>query len=251
MSYNKMKIAVGIFAILFIVIITAFLLFILNEKGLFEKKYPFAFYAGNASYFSLGTPIKYVGFEIGSIQKIELTYDGKVFAHFTVSKKYRQLVNKKSFLMLKKPLIGSPVIALVSEPNNTMLHPHAILQFTVQDDINDLVVKFEPIVKKLQTIITSIDIITTRMADPNGPFFQTLANIEKTSHTLAAHDSVINALTGDRESAKNVATAIKTLKQSMEEVEKITTDIEKMLGEANKNIIEPTKDIGRNINEIL
>lgn len=251
MSYNKMKIAVGIFAILFIVIISAFLLFILNEKGLFEKKYSFAFYADNASYFSLGTPIKYAGFKIGSIEKIELTYDGKVFAHFMVSKKYRKLVNIKSYLMLERPLIGSPVISLISEPHNNILNPHAILQLTVQDDINDLVVKFEPIVKKLQTIITSIDIITTRMADPNGPFFQTLTNIEKTSRTFADHDSVINALTGDRESAKNVASAIKTLKQSMEEIEIITVEIEKMVGAANKNIIEPTKDITRNINEIL
>ena len=251
MSYNKMKISVGIFAILFLVIISAFLLFILNEKGLFERKYSFAFYADNASYFSLGTPIKYAGFKIGSIEKIELTYDGKVFAHFVVSKKYRKLVNIKSYLMLERPLIGSPVISLISDLHNSMLHPHAILQFTVQDDINDLVLKFEPIVKKLQTIITSINTITTGIADPNGSFFQSLANIEKITHTVAAHDSLINALTGDQESAKNIAAAIKTLKQSMEEIETITLDIEKMLGVANKNIIEPTKDITRNINEIL
>lgn len=243
MSYNKMKVAVGIFTILFIVIFTASLLFILKEKGLFEKKYPFAFYADNASYFSLETPITYAGFKIGSIEKIGLTYDGKVFAHFTVSKQYRKLVNRKSYLMLERPLIGSPVISLISEPNNIMLHPHAILQFTVQDDINDLVIKLEPIVKKLQTIISSIDSIASRISDPNGSFFQTLANIEKTSHTIAAHDSVINALTGDRESAKNIAATIKTLKQSIEEMKKITTDIGK--------IIAPTKDISRNINEIL
>lgn len=251
MSHNKMKIAVGIFATLFIVLSSAFLLFILNEKGLFEKKHVFAFYANDASYFSLGTPIKYAGFKIGSIEKIELTYDGKVFTHFAIRKQYLPLVNVRSYLMLEKPLIGTPSISLVSEPHNIMLHPDAILQFTVQDDINDLVVKFEPIVKKLQTIITSIDFLTTRMADPNGPFFQSLANIETITHTVAAHDSLINALTGDQESAKNIAATIQTLKKSMEEIETITLDIEKMLGTANKNIIEPSKDITRNINEIL
>lgn len=114
MSYNKMKIAVALFAILFTIAFSISALFILKEKGLFEKKYSFAFYAENASFFSLGTPITYAGFKVGSIEKIEITYDGKVFTHFSVSKKYRYLVNKKSFLMLKKPLIGSPVIALVS-----------------------------------------------------------------------------------------------------------------------------------------
>ncbi len=244
MSYNKMKIAVGIFAILFTIVFSISALFILKEKGLFEKKYSFAFYADNASSFSLGTAVTYAGFKIGSIEKIELTYDGKVFTHFSVSEKYRYLVNRKAFLMLKKPLIGSPVIALVSDPNNTMLHPYAILQFTVQDDINDLVVKFEPIMKKLERIISSLDGIASRIADPQGPFFQTLNHIEKTSRTFAAHDSVINALTGDRKSAQNIAAVIKSLKISMEKTEKI-------LGKADKNIIEPSKDISRNINEIL
>ena len=251
MSYNKMKIAVGIFATLFIVLSSAFLLFILKEKGLFEKKHVFAFYANDASYFSLGTSIKYAGFKIGSIEKIELTYDGKVFTHFAISKQYLPLVNVKSYLMLEKPLIGAPSISLVSEPHNIMLQSDAILQFTVQDDINDLVVKFEPIVKKLQAIIISIDSLTTQMADSNGPFFQSLANIEKITHTVAAHDSLINALTGDQKSAKNITATIQTLKKSMEEIETITLDIEKMLGTANKNIIEPTKDITGNINEIL
>lgn len=251
MSYNKMKIAVGIFATLFIVLSSAFLLFILKEKGLFEKKHVFAFYADDASYFSLGTPIKYAGFKIGSIEKIELTYDGIVFIHFAISKEYLHLVNVRSYLMLEKPLIGAPSISLVSESHNIMLHTDAILQFTVQDDINDLVVKFEPIVKKLQAIIISIDSLTTQMADSNGPFFQSLANIEKITHTVAAHDSLINALTGDQESAKNITATIQTLKKSMEEIETITLDIEKMLGTANKNIIEPTKDITGNINEIL
>jgi phospholipid/cholesterol/gamma-HCH transport system substrate-binding protein len=246
-----MKIAVGIFAILFTVVFTASALIILREKGLFEKKSSFAFYADNASCFSLGTPIKYAGFKIGSIERIELTYDGKVFAHFNVSNQYRYLVNRKSYLVLARPLIGSPLISLTSEPNNTMLHPHAILQFTVHDDINDLVTKFAPIVKKLEEIITNIDTITTRIADPNSPFFQTLKNIEKTSHKFASNDSMIAALTGEKESTKNIVSTIKTLKKSMEEVEKITIEINKVLGEANKNILKPSKDISKNINDIL
>ncbi len=251
MSYNKMKIAVGIFTIFTLLALGATVFFVLKHKGMFEKTYTYAFYANSAENFNIGTPIKYSGFEIGYISKISFTYDGKVFVHFIVKAKDAKWINRRAYLQLKKPLLGESAISIISDANYPLITPNAILSYEVQDDIDSLIVELKPVLINVKDVIKNIDILTKEISDPKGSFMKTIGNIEKVSAKFANNDSMIDAMTGENKSTKNITQSIESLKNSMYEVQKITVRVNKILEEVDKDIISPSKKIPNNINDIL
>ncbi len=251
MSYNKMRFWVSAFIFITTIMLFASIFYVLKSKGIFDKHYTYAFYADNASGFDIGTPIKYSGFKIGYINKIEFTYDGKVFVHFIVNAKNAKWINKRAYLELKKPLIGGAEISVVSDPNHPVITPNAILDFEVQDDINSLVEKLKPIMIQVQHIIANIDKLTTDLADKNGSVQKTLSNVETLTSKFAKSRSIIDAVTGETNSSKNITQSIAYLKESLKEVENITIEVEKIVKELNTNIIKPSEEIPKNINDIL
>ena len=251
MSYNKMKISVGIFTFATLVLLFIAIFFTLKSKGMFDKHYEYAFYANNAESFDIGTPIKYSGFKIGYINKIDFTYDGKVFVHFTVDGKYAKWINKRAYLELKKPLLGGAVISVISDPNHPIIAPNAILDFEVQDDINSLVARLKPIMLKLENIIKNTDIIVAKLSSDKGPLFQTMNNFQKLSAKFANDKSIIDTVMGETNSSKNITLSIAHLKDSLAQVQKMTVQINDILKEVNQNIIKPSEAIPGNINDIL
>ncbi len=251
MSYNKMRFWVSAFIFITTIMLFASIFYVLKSKGIFDKHYTYAFYADNASGFDIGTPIKYSGFKIGYINKIEFTYDGKVFVHFIINAKNAKWINKRAYLELKKPLIGGAEISVVSDPNHPVITPNAILDFEVQDDINSLVEKLKPIMIQVQHIIANIDRLTTDLADKNGSVQKTLSNIETLTSKFAKSRSIIDAVTGETNSSKNITQSITYLKDSLKEVQNITVEIENIVKELNANIIKPSEEIPKHINDIL
>ena len=251
MSYNKMKVSVGIFTFITLLLLFVAIFFILKSKGMFDKHYEYAFYADNAESFDIGTPIKYSGFKIGYIDKIDFTYDGKVFVHFTVDEKNAKWINKKAYLELRKPLLGGAVISVISDPNHPMIKPNAILDFEVQDDINSLVARLKPIMLRVENIIKNTDIIIAKLASDKGPLFQTMNNFQKLSAKFANDRSLIDTVMGETNSSKNITLSIAHLKDSLAQVQIMTIQINDILKEINQNILKPSEAIPNNINDIL
>ena len=251
MSYNKMRIAVGIFTIFTIVALGATVYFVLKYKGMFEKKYSYAFYAKSVENLNVGTPIKYSGFEIGYISQINLTYAGRAFVHFVVNKEHQKWINQSAYLQFKKPLLGESTISLISEANYPILSPNAILGYEVQDDIDTLIAALRPVLGNVKDMIKNVDDLTKEISNPQGSFISTLGHIEKISAKLAKSDSVMEAMMGEDQSRKDIIQTIKSLKESMQEIQHITISLSKILQEVDHDIITPSKKIPRNINDIL
>jgi len=251
MSYNKMKIAVGIFTLLTTILLIVAIFFILKYKGVFEKSYTYAFYANSAESFDIGTPIKYSGFEIGYINKIDFTYDGKVFVHFLVKSKNAKWINKRAYLLLRKPLIGGATISLIANANYPLISPNAILSYEVQDDIDSLILELKPVLQNVKNVIANIDKLTNELSNKDGSLMKTLDNIQKVTAKFANNKSMLDAVTGEKKSTKNITQSIESLKEIMNEVQKSTVKINYILEEVDKGIIKPTKKIPNNINDIL
>ena len=251
MSYNKMKIAVGFFTFFTMVFLIIAIFFVLKYKGLFEKNYTYAFYANSADSFDIGTPIKYSGFQIGYINKIDFTYDGKVFVHFLVKQKNTKWINRRAYLLLRKPLLGGSTISLIANANYPKITPNAILSYEVQDDINSLILELKPVLQNVKNVIANIDKLTQELSNPNGALMSTLGNVEKVTAKFADNKSMLDAITGENKSTKNITQSIESLKEIMNEVQKSTVKINKILEEVDKGIIKPTKKIPNNINDIL
>lgn len=254
MQYDKLKLKVGIF-ILFLCLnaigVTAYILF---KKGVFEKRYTYHLMTYTAESFTVGMPIKVSGFAIGRVDEIKLQDNGAVIIDFSVDKNNQKWVAQESLLMIRKPLLGSTYIILYSAIGNPVLEEGTFLNTIVSNDINDLVLKLEPIVLKMENIVNSVDKITTYLAQEDSELMKIIKNIEQFSSTLAQNKSLLTSLTGDEKATEHFVQSLQRLNALMANFNKITLringDIVPIMLEFIKELNTIAKDIQNKLNRL-
>jgi len=243
-SYNKMKFTVGLFVLGLLFVIMFFFYILLKEKGSFQERYSFYFHTYSAASFYIGMPLKFSGFNIGTIDDIALQDDGSVNMTFSVNEKNRKWISKDSVLLLRKPLIGAPHIELFTALDNPLLETNSRLTLIMSDDIDDMISKLEPAIDKVIHIINNIDTITSYIAKDDSELVLTLQNIRKLSDKLINDDSLLTTLTGDKKATKDII-------NSLANIDKIMKDIQKITATLHQDIVQPSSSAVHELDTIL
>ena len=251
MSYNKMKLSVGIFMLIFFIVVTGFIYLLLKEKGTFEQRYSYHFSTISANSFYVEMPLKFSGFNIGVIDKIALKDDGTVYMTFSVNKENRKWISKDSLLMIIKPLIGTPYIELHSVLGNPILEAGSTLDIEISDDINDMISKLEPAVDKMIATINNIESITSEFAKDDSSLATTINNLQVFTNKLAKDDSILTSVTGNKDSTINLIKSINLTTKIIEEIHNITSSLDKSIIKPSSNTISELEHIMKDITQKL
>ena len=243
MAYDKLKVRVGIFVFILLLNFIAAIVYILVEKGVFEKRYTYNFTSYSAEPFIVGMPIKVSGFKIGRLDTIELQNNGAVNLSFSVDEENRKWLCEGSILMVKKPLLGSSYIILLSAIGNPILEEGTVLDTIVNNDIDDLVLKLDPIVSKIGNIVESVDKITSYLAKDDSELMKIIKNIEQFTTILVQNKSLLTNLTGDKKSTDSLIKSINELPKIMNNLKRLSTDV-------NKNMMPVLLDFLKELNLI-
>jgi len=251
MQYRKIKLIVGLFVIGFSILLISSSYFLLKEKGLFTKSIMYNFDVQSARFFSVGMPLQLSGFDIGVIENIKLKDDGWVNISFSVKKENLKWINTETYLMIKKPLIGSPRIEVHSKLGLEVLKENSNIKMITSNDINDMIAKLEPVVAKLTNIIDSVERITFYLASNDSELFHILKNFDTFSGQLIKDKALLTTITGDKNSTKNVVTALNETMLMMRELKKVVFDISKITTSLDEKIIEPSSMSAKQLELIL
>lgn len=229
MATEKLKIRVGVFVLILLLNFVAVIVYILIEKGLFEKRYSYTFTSYTAESFIIGMPVKVSGFTIGRLDKIDLQDNGTVNFSFSVDEKNRKWICEGSLLMVKKPLLGSAHIILYSAIGNPLLEENSNLDAILNNDIDDLILKLDPVIEKLTNIVNSVDKITTYLSKDDSELMKIIKNIELFTEVLTKNKSLLTSLTGDENATKSFIEAINNLPIMMNNFNKIGSKVNKKI----------------------
>ena len=246
-----MKLAVGVFVIALITVLVVFFYLLLKEKGAFDKRYSYNFYAKSAAPFKVGMPLSYSGFAIGSIDDIKLTDSGEVHLIFSITQQNRKWVCTNSKLLLVKPLIGAAYIEIVTKSCTAPLKPGATLPLSESDDINDMISKLQPAIVKTIKIIDHIEKLTASFADTNGSFMHSMRNIDTFTTRMAKDKSLLTSITGDANSTKAFIGSLNDMQRTMRQVHSISVKLDKIMGGLDNKIVQPSNEALKNINVIM
>jgi ABC-type transporter Mla subunit MlaD len=246
-----MKIAVGAFVLIFFVTIAFSSFLILQEKGTFDKRYNFHFITQSANSFSIGMPLKFSGFDIGTIDTIALHDDGEVKITFSVAEKNRKWLNEYCVLLLQKPLIGSPHIEIYTSTANPPLEEDSIVDIIISDDINGMISKLEPAIDKMINIISSINKITSNLSSERSDLFLTIKNIRIFTEKLSNGDGLLTTITGDKQSTQSLINSLHTVAKVMEDVHAITKELQNITTNLHQDIINPSSNTIEELHGIL
>ena len=239
-----MKLAVGVFVIGFSILLVAVGYVMLRKKGVFDETLPFRFYTKSAEALYIGMPVNYSGFEIGTIRNIELTDSGAVLVLFDIKKEHAKWIRRDTILRLEKPLIGSPRLDVFTTLESPMLEAGSTLGITVQDDINDIINKIEPVVKDLQNIVVSVNAMSAKLASDEGSLFVALDNLRDYSNRLVEDDALLTTLTGDANATRDLRTSLAGTKATVDA-------LQVMLRDLNRSVVAPSNATMKQFDAIL
>ena len=251
MQYNKMNFTVGLFMLSLFLLLFAFIFFVLEAKGTFEKRYTYYFTAQSAESFNVGMPLKFSGFTIGVIDKIALEEDGSVLVTFSLKETNAKWLNQGSVLVLIKPLLGAAHINLYSALDSLPLQDGEVIPIHISDNINDLIVKLQPVVSKSLNILNSVDKITTDLADENSNLKKILNNVHIFSERLVYDKSLLTSVTGDKASTQSVIKSLNETTLILKDVKKIASHIAKITKALDKDIIDPSSSTIKELQIIM
>jgi len=251
MPYNKIKIAVGAFVFVFSLMILSSSYFLLKAKGVFQEHFYYNFTAKSARFFSVGMPLQLSGFDIGIIEKIRLQNDGSVTIDFSVKKENLKWINKETYLMIKKPLIGSPYIEVHSKLGLEVLAEGTSIKMQTSDYINDMIDRLEPVVGKLTNIIDNVDTITSYLADNDSELLHILKNLDTFSANLLKDDALLTTITGDKNSTKNLVSTINETLTLAKELTKVVSDVSKISGKLDEEVVQPSSHSMKELESLL
>jgi ABC-type transporter Mla subunit MlaD len=246
-----MKLAVGTFVIMLVSMLLVFFYLILKEKGAFETRYSYDFYAPSAALFKVGMPLQYSGFNIGVIDNIELTDKGNVHLKFSVSKENSKWICQYSILLLVKPLIGSPRVEILTTVGNPPLKPNSTLELAESDDINDMITKLQPAITKTINIIDNIEKITSTFSKEDGAFNNSIKNIEVVTGRFAQNKALLTTITGDQGSTDALIGSLNETQKTMKQVHEMSVKLDAIIGGLDSKMIKPSTEVLNNINVIM
>lgn len=250
MTNNRLKFKVGFFIFLLLINVVGVITYVFIKKGTFEKRYNYHLRTYTAEPFTVGMPVKVSGFQVGRVDKIFLEDNGAVMVTFSVDESNLKWVAKDSLLVTRKPLLGSAHIILYSAIGNPVLKEGTVIDNMVNNDINDLILKLEPIVAQLGSIVNSVDKITTYLAKDDSELVKIIKNVEKFSSTLAQNESLLTSLTGDKEATKSFIKSINKLYSLINNFNKVGENVNNVSANIHKDILPLLKEFISELNFI-
>lgn len=205
MLRKRTELKVWIFIVAAIFLISAFFIFIAYKKDLFSRTYTYTFLSKSGEGFSVGMPLKFSGFIIGTVKSLELNESGMVIAKVRVPERHIKWLREDSILILDRPLIGAPKITVFTDNmQSPVLSTDSAKEIYPVDSINDAIQKIEPLLEKINTI---------------------LDNTARITGTLAGKDTLLEMAVGDKDAVRSI---INTLKKSEEIGRHVATILERI-----------------------
>jgi ABC-type transporter Mla subunit MlaD len=225
----------------------------MQKKGLFDEYNRYYFKTKNAQTFYIGMPLRFSGFEIGNISDMVLLDSADVKITIKIKKIYRKWITRDTKLIINRPLIGSPSIDIVTKSKVFILNDgDEIKNVFIKDDIDDIIAKLLPIVKKLQKIVDNIEIVTNKIAsEDDGSIGKSIKNIEKFTNKLASDKGLLTLLTGDSNSTESLSDALKGTKDMIDGLNDIVEELNATALGVHKEFLPPFVNSAKSLDEIM
>ena len=205
MIQKRIELKVWIFIIAALVLISSFFVFIAYKKDMFSRVYTYTLLSKSGEGFSVGMPLKFSGFIIGTVKSLELNESGMVIAKVRVPERHIKWLRQDSILILDRPLIGAPKITVFTENlQSPVLSTDSLKEIYPVDSINDAVQKIEPLLEKIDVI---------------------LDNTARITGSLAGKETLLEMAVGDKDAVQSI---INTLKKSEDMGRHVVNIIEKI-----------------------
>ena len=232
------QIKVGIFVTVGIVLMTAFVFYIGDNRKLWDPqiKYDAAF--GDVAGLKPGSPIRMGGVDVGTVGSVEHGSDPNdthIYVSLSIVKTEAVRVRVETVAkVVNKGLLGDKMMELtVADSKSPLLAPNSRIKTEEPLDLSRYLSKFESISDKAEKVVDNLEQATRGFGDPkfSEDIKQTTTSLRDILDAVAHKDSAVHRLLYDPKEAANVDRAINELASASGEFHAAMADVRAMTGE--------------------
>lgn len=240
---------------LLVALLAAFVLYVMQARGVFEEKRHFVLLAENSEGVTVGMDMSFSGFAIGRVAKIELGEEGKAHIHVEVPVKDAHWLRTSSVFTLERGLVGGTRLRAFS----------GILDDPPLEDgarrevlIGDATAGIPQLVGTMRELLDNLKQITAA----DAPLAASLANVKTLTGRMTGQHGSLPGLLGE-EGARRVLEALertnRLLAQAdakimgregvLDETQAAVAELRQLLGEARQSLrkVDATLDEAQRI----
>lgn len=198
LEYSTMEKMTGAFILLTLLIFLFTVAIVGRGKNWFRKHV--IYYTTFQEGYNLvsGSRVKLFGTDVGKVMHVELTEDNKVRVRIRILAAYASRIRRDSVAVVESPtVIGSEFINItLGGRGAALVQPGGEISSREKKKFTEYLEEYE-IGEKLQNvsvILEDLAQITSKLKDPNGPFFGTMGNLQRITTTVDAGEGSLGRI---------------------------------------------------------
>jgi len=198
---NSFHFKVGLFAVFSLLLMAAFVVYLLHARGFFEDTYRLHLTAASADGVAPGVPLVFSGIEIGRVSSLGLQDDGGIVIDVNLLARNARWLKQDSTFTLDKPIVGSARIR-VDSPNldAPALPDNSTMPLLTADISKEIPV----LVERVKTILANVEHLTRK----DGEIAGTLANVHTVTGRMTGEYGVLEGVLGSPDKARAVTDSL-------------------------------------------
>jgi phospholipid/cholesterol/gamma-HCH transport system substrate-binding protein len=213
---NRLKhveIKIGLLVFTVILFTIASLVYVGYRKELFAKRINYYVYSSTGERLFEGMPVKFEGFRMGQITRIELNEEGKIVLTVKILKKYQQWIKNDSRVFFnQQSVIGNPYLRFTAGGKDKPPMPEdSIFILEFEGGIDEIIQRAKPVMEDLTKIVQNIRILSDDLSSDKGSFRKILSSLENVSSDLEHGEGAVPYLFKKKDSRDKVETILDKL----------------------------------------
>lgn len=229
---KNLEIKVGALLVATLLLVVGFVLYAMYARGAFHQTQSLTLVAPEADGVSIGMPLTFSGFPIGTVKRMELSENGNVRLEIAIPSKDARWLRENSVFTLEKGLIGGAKIkAFTSDLQDQLLADGASRTLLTGDAAEEIPILLE----KLKSILNNIADMTGKESQIN----QTLANVQNVTHRMTGEYGVLESILGGPEKAQQVVAVLEKTNSLLASLNGVSLKVDAVLAKTDSRLFGP------------
>ncbi len=220
--------------LLTLVLAGAFVLFVLNARGVFEHHQQLTLVADSAEGVSIGSDLTFSGFAIGRVVRIELGEDGKALFHIKVPLNDARWLRSSSVFTLERGVVGGASLRAFSGMLDDPPLPDGARRDVL---IGDAAAGLPQLVIGIQQLIANLE----RLTAEQSALSMSLNNLSQFSAALNGRYGALSALLGGEQNARQVLAALERVQALLAKADARLFERDGLADQAQMSVAELAK----------
>jgi len=226
---RNLGVRVGMLLAFTILVVLAFVLYVLYARGVFEPTQRLVLITDDAEGVRVGMDLTFAGFPIGHVRRITLRDDGKVRIGVRILQRESHWLRATSVFTLELPLIGEAKLRAYTGNMNDPQLEHRAERPLLRGDTN---AEIPRMIATLRAVLENVD----RMTAASSPLQESLRSMQTVTGRMAGKQGMLGAMLGEEENARKVLTALDRANKLLASVDGIALRLDGMIARTDRRL---------------